>query len=54
MYKIKNVICPGCGKIEEKEEIDFLENVIQGNIKEECLLINEKFINGLQFCAVCR
>ena len=54
MLKIKRVICPACGKIEEKKEFDFLENVIHGNIKEECLLINEEFINGLEFCAVCR
>ena len=54
MLKIKRVICPACGKIEEKKEFDFLENVIQGNIKENCLVIKEKIINGLEFCAVCR
>jgi hypothetical protein len=54
MLKIKRVICPQCGRIQEKKEFDFLENVIQGNIKEECLIIEENFIHGMEFCQVCR
>jgi hypothetical protein len=54
MLKIKNVICPVCGKIEEKKEYDFLSDVIQGNIKEYIKDIHNIQIDGLKFCAVCR
>jgi len=52
--KIKNVICPACGKIAEKKEFIFLLDVLSGETKENCFVIKEKIINGLEFCAVCR
>jgi hypothetical protein len=54
MLKIKRVICPDCGKIQEKKEYIFDYDVIQGNVKEWPLQIENQDINGLEFCAVCR
>jgi len=46
----KTTICPGCGKIEEKEEIFYLADVLSGETKE--IEINKA--NGLKWCDVCR
>lgn len=54
MEKIINVICPSCGKIDKKKEFEFLDNVIQGKSKESCKIINDKQINGIEYCAICR
>ena len=51
---IKNVICPACGKIAEKKEFVYLLDVLSGETKENCIVIKEKIIHGLEFCAVCR
>lgn len=49
----KKTICPGCGKIEVKEEVIFLCEVLQGETKEvKAWKISE--IDGLRWCNVCR
>lgn len=52
--KLKNTICPSCGRIETKKENDFLNDYIAGNIKESISLKNDKVIHGIKYCAVCR
>jgi len=46
----KTTICPGCGKIEEKEEIFYLADVLEGITKE----VETIKANGLKWCDVCR
>lgn len=50
MKKIKRLICPGCGKVEEKEEIYFLAEVIQGKAEE----IKKAGVDGIKWCPICR
>jgi hypothetical protein len=54
MQKIKKTICPGCGKIIEKKENDFIFDVIQGNTSENLILQNDNLIHGIEYCAICR
>jgi len=54
MIKIKKVICPSCGRITEKKEYNFLSDVINGSIKEWPLYVQNKDIQGIEFCAICR
>ena len=50
LTKEKKTICPGCGKIEVKEDIIFLCEVLEGEIKE----ISKEDVSGLKWCNVCR
>ena len=46
----KKTICPGCGKIEVKEDVIFLCEVLEG-VTKECL---KEDVSGLCWCNVCR
>jgi hypothetical protein len=46
----KSTICPGCGKIEEKEDIYFNIEVLERETKE----IKKKNIHGIKWCFLCK
>jgi len=46
----KKTICPGCGKIEVKEDVIFLCEVLEGETKE----ILKGDVSGVKWCNVCR
>lgn len=46
----KKTICPRCGKIEVKEDVIFMLEVLEGETKE----IQKEDINGIRWCNVCR
>lgn len=46
----KKTICPGCGKVTEKEELFYFVDVLEGKTKE----IVKNDIDGLSWCDVCR
>lgn len=46
----KKTICPGCGKIEVKEDIIFTCEVLEKETKE----IKKSDIDGLKWCFICR
>lgn len=50
LTRIKKTICPSCGRIEEKEEIFFLADVLEGITKE----IVKAGIDGVKWCSICR
>lgn len=52
----KTTICPGCGKREEKEDIYFNIEVLEGETKENLYkTINKSVeIDGIKWCNVCR
>jgi len=54
MEKTKNVICPNCGKIQELKEIDYTLDYIGGHVKDCHVILKDKCITGIRYCAICR
>lgn len=53
---IKKTICPECGRIETKEDIFYLVDVLEGRTKENPYTVITKGIeiDGIKYCPVCR
>jgi hypothetical protein len=55
MPNIKNIICPGCGKVETKEKLIFDCDILTRDIKElkKPQNIKSEIIHGLKWCQAC-
>lgn len=55
MPNIKNTICPGCGKVESKENLIFDYEILTRDIKElnRPKNIKDVSIHGLKWCEAC-
>jgi hypothetical protein len=55
MPNVKNIICPGCGKVESKEKLTFDYEILTRGIKElnRPKNIKTEIIHGLKWCEAC-